>query len=280
MKAQREIRIDTHGKLPSVGVDAARFNRNMLILLIAVEILFVIIDATINYSAWIDIGAVRRLSNIAREDGLATWFMATQTLFASLVLFLIFVLNRSAGTRKRIVIAWLVLALFFLFMAADDASQIHERLGTAFETAVGAQDAAPPTGFLGRVMDAFPSYAWQLILMPIFAAFGLFMFNFLWDELKDTRARIKLVVALGCFLTAIALDFIEGMEPDHAFNVYTYIKEHTSLSNDFVDHFSKSLEEFLEMFAMTLMLSTFFLHVSRITRAFEVRFRDRDELEQ
>lgn len=275
MNAERDIRIDIDGNLPSIGVDAQRFNRYLLIALIAAEVLFVIIDATINYSSWIDIGAVRRLANIAREDGLATWFMATQTLFASLVVFLIFVLHRSAGTRKRVVIAWLIVALFFLFMAADDASQIHERLGTAFETAVEADDGAP-AGILGRAMDAFPSYAWQLILMPVFAAFGLFLFNFLWDEFKDTRARIKLVTALGCFLIAIAIDFIEGLEPDHAFNLYTYIKEHTSLSDDFVDHFAKSLEEFLEMFGMTLLLSAFFLHVSRITRAFEVRFRDRD----
>lgn len=277
MKTERGARIDSDGKLPSVSVDAARFNRNMLILLIAIEILFVLVDATINYSRWIDIGAVRRLANIAREDGLATWFMATQTLFASLVLFLTFALHRSAGTRKRIVIGWLVLALFFLFMAADDASQIHERLGTAFETAVEAENGAPATG-LGRVMELFPSYAWQLVVMPIFAIMGLFMFNFLWDELRDTRARIKLVVALGCFLTAIALDFIEGLEPDHAFNIYTYVKEHTFLSEDFVDHFSKSLEEFLEMFGMTLLLSTFFLHISRITHAFQVKFRDRDAL--
>ncbi len=268
-----KMRHDSDGRLPSIGVDAVRFNRNMLIFLIGFEIFLVIIDATINYSKWIDIGAIRRLSNIAREDGLGTWFMSTQTLFASLTLFLIYVLHRSAGTRKRIVVGWLVLAIFFMVMAADDASQIHERLGSTFQAAVGAEEGAPPTG-LGRVLDAFPSYPWQFLLMPVFAALGLFMFNFLWEQLEDNRARIKMLVALTCFVVAVGLDFIEGLEPGNSLNVYTIIKENTALGGDFVDHFSKSLEEFLEMFAMTLLLSTFFVHLSRITSAFEVRFRD------
>lgn len=270
---ENNVRLDADGKLPSIGIDAARFNRNMLIFLIGFEVFLVLIDATINYSKWIDIGAVRRLSNIAREDGLGTWFMATQTLFASLMLFLIYLLHRSAGSRKRIAIGWLVLALFFVVMAADDASQIHERLGSAFEAAVGTDEGAPSTG-LGRMLDAFPSYPWQLLLMPIFAVMGLFMFNFLWEQLGDNRARIKLVVALTFFVTAVMLDFIEGMEADNTFNIYTYLKGHTALSDDFVNHFAKSLEEFLEMLAMTLLLSIFFLHISRITSAFEVRFKD------
>lgn len=271
-KANHDVQHCGNGDVPTISVKAALFNRNMLIILIGFEIFLVIIDATLNYSNWIDIGAVRRLTNIAREDGLGTWFMATQTLIAGLVLFLIFAIQRSKKARRYVVVGWLILAIFFTFMAADDASQIHERLGSAFEAAVGADDDTAPATGLGRVLEFFPSYPWQLLLMPFFAVLGLFMFNFLWRQLDDKRGRIKLVVALTCFMVAIGLDFMEGMEPDNAFNIYTAIKEATPLSSDFVDHFAKVLEEFLEMFAITFLLSAFFLQLSRTGRIFRVHF--------
>ncbi len=72
-----------NGKTAAISINAARFNRNLPIFLIACEIFLIIIDATINYSRWIHIGTIRRLSNIAREDGMGTWFMSTQTLLAA-----------------------------------------------------------------------------------------------------------------------------------------------------------------------------------------------------
>ncbi|GBE57298.1 hypothetical protein BMS3Abin01_00210 [bacterium BMS3Abin01] len=254
-----------NGKEAAISINAARFNRNLLIFLIACEIFLVIIDATINYSRWIDISAIRRLSNIAREDGVGTWFMSTQTLLAGLTLLLIFLVQRGRGVRRRVLAGWLLLAGFFIWMAVDDASQIHERLGSTFKAAVEASGDGPATG-LGRVLDVFPSYPWQLILMPVFALAGLFLLNFLWDQLDDNRARVKLIAALGCFAVAVGLDFIEGLEPENSFNLYAIIKGSTALSGDFVDHFSKSLEETLEMLGMTIFLSIFFLYLSRAGR--------------
>lgn len=265
--------IGADGKLPGAAdqveleVTARRFNRNLLILLIATEIFLVIIDATINYQAWIAVDGVRRLANIAREDGLATWIMAMQTLFTGLTALLVYLVARGGEDQRADRAGWLFLAGFFSFMAIDDAAQIHERLGSAFS--YYAQTGAGP---LGRLLDLFPSYPWQIILLPFFTAAGIFMFFFLWSRLGDNRGRTKMTLAIAFIVVALFLDFVEGLEPGDGLNIFNRLIEHTNLSEDFVLHFAKVLEEFLEMLAMTLLLSTFFIHLSRSVGTMRVRF--------
>ncbi len=56
---------------------------------------------------------------------------------------------------------------------------IHERLGTAVET----------LGEDSRLLEAFPSFAWQILFVPLFGALGLFMLWFLWRELGPGIGR-------------------------------------------------------------------------------------------
>jgi hypothetical protein len=50
---------------------------------VAIELLLVWLDYSVNYGRWTRIGAVRRLVNIPREDGLAGWFQPVQTLLVA-----------------------------------------------------------------------------------------------------------------------------------------------------------------------------------------------------
>ncbi len=52
--------------------------------ILLLEIAFVLLDYHVNYGRLTEIGAIRRLTNIAREDGLASWFGTTQTLLVAL----------------------------------------------------------------------------------------------------------------------------------------------------------------------------------------------------
>lgn len=250
-----------------VAIDARRFNRNLLLVLVAIEIFLVLFDASFNYEGWIAVSGIRRLANIAREDGLGTWFMAVQTLFTGMMVFLVYLITRASEALRRDRGPWLFLAGFFSFMAIDDAAQIHERLGSALE-----HYAETGAGLPGRVLNFFPSYPWQLILLPLFAAAGVFMLVFLWTRLGDRSGRLKLVLALAFFVTALSLDFLEGLDPGSRLNVYFRIIENTSLGEDAVLHFAKVIEEFLEMLAMTLLLSMFFMHLSRSVMTLRFRF--------
>ena len=56
------------------------------------------------------------------------------------------------------------------------------------------------------------------------------MLVFLWKELDTRSSRLVLVSAIGCLALAVVLDFFEGLEPDHALNVHTYISDNTNLA--------------------------------------------------
>lgn len=252
-----------------IPVDRGRFNRNLLITLVAIEVFLVIIDATINYQGWISVAGIRRMANIAREDGIGTWFMSVQTLFTGITIFLIYLSSRRIDSSRSTHISWLVLSIFFLFMASDDAAQIHERSGSAFQ-----HYAQTGAGIPGRILEFFPSYAWQLVVLPVFAALGLFMLVFIWTRIRDNVGRAKLILALDLFLLAIFLDFMEGLEPESRMNIFTTIVDNTSLGEEFVLHFAKVIEEFFEMLAITLLFSMFFIYLSGFVGTLGFRFGD------
>lgn len=183
----------------------------------------------------------------------------------------------SRGASKWRRCGWLVLAMFFTYMTVDDGSMVHERLGTAYDVKVLSGDS---------MFDAFPSYAWQIAVLPGFIVLGLFTFFFLLRELRTTRAKVLLFLALSTLAFAVGLDFIEGLERDDPLNVYAHPAErydfeewtrsrfHHSEYTTLV-HFSKSVEETLEMMAMSVIWFVFLQHLLGSTDALVVRFRRR-----
>lgn len=238
----------------------------------AIVALLVFLDYGVNYSEWTEIGTIRRLFNMTREDALGSWFGVTVTTLAAASAWLVVVLARHGGLPRSRTVGWAVVALFLTWMAVDDGAAIHERIGTAIddirEVRAEADPAAGP-GFLER----FPSYTWQLLL-PFFAGLGLFTVGFLWRESRDGRLRAMVVTAMGLFVFAVGLDFFEGLEPDHPWNPYAavasrwdfedYTESHFGeTSFDTLVHFSKVFEEAIEIVAMTLLWMVVLAHLGR-----------------
>jgi hypothetical protein len=273
--------IEEQGDASSVVIltaDPERLARRVLLVCLLIETALVFLDYHINYGRATDIGALRRLFNLAREDGLASWLGTTQTILTALTLWLTYRLAKAAPTTRWRRAGWLALALFFTYMAIDDGAQLHERLGSTVDRLT--EDSS---GFL----SSFPSYTWQILFMPLFGALGLFMLVFLWKELPARASRLVLVSAIGCLSLAVLLDFFEGLEPDHALNPYSYVDDHTDLDEwaedrfdssayETLQHFSRSLEETLEMFAGSLLWFLFLRTLPRVAGdGFEVRFKSR-----
>jgi hypothetical protein len=265
--------IRTHVDL---DVDIERIIRWVAIVCIGSELLFLFLDYHVNYGRLTDSGPLRRITNIAREDSLASWFGTTQTLFISLTLWMLWASVKEHGTRFQSR-GWLVLACFFSFMTIDDGVQLHERAGTVFRS-VFEHDSedGPPGGVFSQVLEVFPSYAWQIIILPIFVALGVFLLFFLWRELRSS-SRWLVVVAVG-------LDFIEGLDDDHPWNLYTIMVENIDFGDwtqyrfrttpfKTLAHFSKAIEEFLEMFANTLLWLAFLTHVRDTVARIDARIR-------
>jgi len=247
-----------------LNVDTVRLSGSLLLILIACELFFVLLDIVVNYAEVIEYSSVQRLCNIAREDGLAAWFMTSQTLVAAMVLWLLYWLS---GKREDISSfyrrGWLVLALFFTYMSADDGALIHERVGTMFADMLAKSDGAEQAGMLAQWLEMFPSYEWQFLL-PFFIAMGLFILYFLYRVLGFGRPLVMVLAAFSCLAVAVLLDFIEGMAADHPLNIYSWLKQTYLLENYTVDHFAKSLEEFLEMLGISLFLAVFVAQINRL----------------
>ena len=79
--------------------------------------------------------------------------------------------------------------------------------------------------------------------------------------------RIILLAALTCFVFAVGIDFLEGLAKGHPLNILTLIREQYSLSKYTVNHFAKSLEEFLEMLGITLFWVSFILHLQILPKS-------------
>ena len=244
-----------------IPVNGRRLPGRIFVFCLVVELAFVVLDAVVNYAELTELGPLQRLFNITREDGLATWFMVSQTLVAGLVLWLIFLVSRSRGEGRGVQLAWGFLAGFFIYLSADDGAKIHERMGSVFAELNESVDPDDAAGLAARVQELFPSYEWQLVMLPLLAAAGLFMLVFLLQEIRDRRGRLLLFLAPAFMAVAVGLDFIEGLDDEHAWNVQVWIREAFDLSAYTVRHFAKSLEEFLEMVAISLLLVLFVRHL-------------------
>lgn len=186
--------------------DPRRVVRNIFVFCVVANVSFFLLDFFINYLRLADTGAIRRLFNTAKENGLAAWFGVTQTVMVALTLWLTFVTVKQQGGSKWRRIGWLVLALFITYMAVDDGASLHERLGSAFDA---SNRDAPDESWGPAMLEIFPSYTWQILFVPLFGALGLFTLVFLWRELDELRAKILVAVALACFVLAVGLDFVE-----------------------------------------------------------------------
>lgn len=251
-------------------VDAQRFIKVLFLLLVGAEIFFVLGDAFINVERMTDLGPIRRFFNITREDGVASWFAVTQTWMLGLTAAFLYVLMRVTDAERWRRVGWGIVAIFLLYMAMDDGSKFHERIGSSVKTMVLGEDADSGN----RQIGFFPSYTWQLVFLPIFGAFGLFILWFLNKELLVARDKWLVVVAIGLLVLAVVADFFEGLEMDHPLNLHGWIKETWDLSTYQVRHYSKSVEEFWEMLSMTLLWIIFLRHLVRSAPAIDLRFRN------
>jgi hypothetical protein len=255
-----------------IQLNGQRLPGRIFLFCLVVELLLVGLDAFINYGRLIDIGPIRRLFNITREDGLATWFMVMQTFVAGLVLWLIAMVQRSCLANRSNWLSWGFLSGFFIYMSADDAAEIHERLGSTFKELLKTSERDSPNSLLVQVHNLFPSYEWQLVALPLLAGAGLFMVLFLLTEFGDRKSRRILLFAVIIMATAVLLDFFEGLDETSAWNLHKWIRESFTLSNYTVRHFSKSIEEFLEMCAISLLLMLFTAHlINRVDPQLTVR---------
>jgi hypothetical protein len=242
------------------------FVRRVFRMLVGVAAVLFLLDAIVNHGRLTNIGSIRRLFNMAKENALAAWFASAQTLLTGLVLWLVTAAARQAGFGKWRRRGWALLAGFFTYIAIDDAAGIHERVGTALAKIAERAADAGQDSLTGRLLALTPSYEWHLIFGPVFGAMGVFILLFLWRELATRPQRLRLIAALGCYALAVGLDFVEGSE-----DVYERLAASWPFQADTLSHFGRTIEEFLELLGTAFFLRAFLTYFLQGTRRVEVK---------
>jgi len=258
-----------------IALDRTRIVRRILAIGVSVELLLAFLDTYLVFSYPDRIGPFREIFWLTREDTIGTWVSSTQTLLVGLVLLGIAVAARRLVDRGAPWV-WALLAWTFVYLAADDAVQIHESIGTVVEH-IG-EDA---TGLLA-LLQRFPTYHWQLVFgLPLMALVYLLL-GFAVPRLPRAGDRRLVVAAVVLLAVAVILDFLEGLPTGHPMNLTVFLARWLDIGRwsfehfqadaiDTIGHYQQVLEEFLEMFATTLLLAAFAGHLIDLVDGLRVR---------
>jgi hypothetical protein len=232
--ATRETRIDTE--------DLAT---RLIWAVLAFEVLLLVLDYVFNFFDVVGSLQIRRIFNIAREESLPTWFASLQAVLVALTAAGLVWIERLKRTSQAIW-KWGFVAGFFLYVGIDDASSVHERLGTAFA------DAMPESSTL---LSQFPTFSWHLFVAPFLGAALCAVAVLLWRLVPHPWARQLIVVGLCCFAVSQGLDFLEGID-----DLYDGWAESLDVEDYTVAHSLRAVEEMLEMFGTTALWAVVLFH--------------------
>ena len=217
-----------------------RFGLKIFIFCVLTEVTLVLADLFL-YFGDLPFKQIRNYFDMTREMNLPTWFSSVQLLTTGVFAGLIALRIKVSKAPKWKIIGWAVLSLFFTYMAVDDATYFHERIGDVFDSICDGQVPAG-SSLLGCMCD-YPNYYWQILFGPFFLGMALFILIFLWKELPSPELKFYLILGITCYTIAVGLDFIDGNK-----SWYPWMIKNTSLNFKEAQHCTRVLEEFIELY--------------------------------
>lgn len=135
------------------------------------------------------------LFNVDLEKNIPTFFSVLLLLFTSLLLALITLINRKKRTAH--VLKWAILSSGFMFLAYDEAFQVHEKLIKPIRVLLG-----------GENLGVF-YFAWVIPGIAVVLVLALFFLRFMLH--LPTKTRLRFLVAVILFIGgAIGIELIGG----------------------------------------------------------------------
>jgi ABC-type multidrug transport system permease subunit len=141
------------------------------------------------------LGKIVQLFYLDHERNIPTYFSMLIIFLAAVILSFISMLERKR--RSQYVSRWITLTIGFLFMAADEGFQLHERLSNPFKN------------FFAQGEQGIFYFAWVIPGIAIVILIGLFFISFLLYLSRPVRYRF-IVAAILYLGGAIGFELISG----------------------------------------------------------------------
>lgn len=171
-------------------------DRLMLVLSAAVAALIAV--SLVSFAMWSNElrygGMAMLLFDLDQEQNIPTWF--SSVLLAGLAFGAWKLIPRRAARLTRL--AYVALAAGFLFLSADEAALLHERIGGSID-----------------IDGALSNVRWVIVWLPLLSLPGLVLLGVLWKH--DARLAIGLVVGAVIYLKgAIGVETVNQVNRHNA----------------------------------------------------------------
>lgn len=183
------------------------------------------------------------LFNLPSDGNIPQWYSSSMLLICSILLAIIAVAAKNTNYRFH----WTGLSLIFLYLSADEAASLHEKVSTVLEGQLNT----------GGILH----YAWVLPYGFIVLVFAMVYFKFVLD--LPARTRLLFVIA-GVLFVGGAI----GAEMITAYYADTGRRE--SLTYYLVAH----VEEVLEMLGVVVFIYALLLYISVHARSLNIGSED------
>ncbi len=137
---------------------------------------------------------------LGEEGGVPTYLHTGVLLTIAALFWLMFRRYGASGTARAW--TWALGALGFVYLAMDEAIEIHERTSRVVFERMGLQEDIAHYRLTPAV--------WELLFGPLFAVIGVVILAALYQERHRTPAALKLgLVAIGIWGLALVTEFVE-----------------------------------------------------------------------
>jgi hypothetical protein len=215
----------------------------LVVMLFVLDITFLVLHSVFGWS----------LVNLDEEGNLTAWYSSVKLLLLFALCLVIYNHERMPGRAVAFKWNWLwvLVALIYLFLSADETASIHERTARMImeESSMGLDIRETVLGG-DRMKDSF---AWVLLLAPFILAVAVFFLLFFFNRFKKCRpVLVTSLVALGMYLAAVGLESTIYAFPSFA----EWSEEETTLYKVYL-----AIEESMEMLGTTLFVYAFLRYI-------------------
>ena len=180
----------------------------------------------------------RSILDVRDETSLSTWASVSVMLLVGVTCLLLYKTQKRRG--------WLLPGLLFLFLSADDATLIHERVGKVVHPHIGDSGV----------------YTWLLAMGPLLAILGVSTLLVLFRAFRDRpRAFRDVVLGFGLMATALMIE---------AFEQYIETEGLMLFGETGLSALTKLVEEWIELLGPLFVLRA-------VASELELEFRGRAE---